>query len=85
MSTCDKHGLPALPSVCIVLPVWRYQIVNSFVQPCKGYLDAPVIVWVGVQVHYNSVYPQGEAPVQPSKSKVLGSKKLGRFIHAFAV
>ncbi len=40
-----------------------------------------------MQVHYNSVYPLGEVPnynVQHANSKVLGSKKLSRIMHAFA-
>lgn len=34
-----------------------------------------------MQVHYNSVYPEGEAPqyqYYQENGKVLGSKKLGR-------
>ena len=40
-----------------------------------------------VQVHYNSVYPEGEMPrysAQNAKRKLFGSKKLGRMVHAFA-
>lgn len=39
-----------------------------------------------LQVHYNSVYPLGEAPHTYSykdDSKILGSKKIGRMLSAF--
>lgn len=39
------------------------------------------------EVHYNSVYPLGEAPqpyVYKPDSKVLGSKKIGRMLSAFS-
>ena len=63
----------------------HYRLLLTCAQLLKGYLDLLMTGCLGLQVHYNSVYPLGEAPVRQSKSKVLGSKKLGRFMHAFAV
>ena len=43
-------------------------------------------VCLRMQVHYNSVYPLGEAPQYhdyKDRGKVFGSKKIGRMLSAF--
>ncbi|KAL3161663.1 hypothetical protein ABBQ38_15492 [Trebouxia sp. C0009 RCD-2024] len=71
----------------------RIAIMTSYQDACvveiqpQGQVKSQRILYLSfwAEVHYNSVYPQGDAPSQHSDSKVWGSKKLGRFIHAFAV
>ncbi|KAL0020195.1 hypothetical protein WJX79_009352 [Trebouxia sp. C0005] len=72
----------------------RIAIMTSYQDSCvieiqpQGQIQSQRVLYLSfwAEVHYNSVYPQGEAPNHSNQhvnSKVLGSKKLGRIIHAF--
>lgn len=82
---CDNHHIVALSHLSFSMQPYKHCRDVTSPKSRTVYLDVLTMVMLALQVHYNSVYPLGEAPGQHTKNKVLGSKKLGRFMHAFAV